>query len=202
MYVGNPTKSYNIHESTNGTITVDSDSYYSKLEALDHWIEKLIEALKGISGALPIYENNANFNVVPNKVQKIEDTIIKCRDYLTGIIKEGIIAPYRGICTMKTHFDKIGKRCIDCEENATANYCHDKCEICMKQKEIYEKAQERVVKNLYAQKIKTALVKNMTPITTPEPTRENTDPKMFNRLGNFVDKFLEVTYTLKDTDIS
>ena len=113
------------------------------------------------------------------------------------------------------HIDKtILEKCTLCEQAKNINYCRDECEICKKQANLYNSANDSVVKNFYKQRIKVELVKAMTPTGTPEispagtPTTLTTimpvvnKREMFNQRGNFIDKFLAVTYTLEDTDMT
>jgi hypothetical protein len=126
---------------------------------------------------------------------------------------------------------KIAERCRECERERDISYCIDKCETCKREKKLMEQSKDQIHKKIYVEKEKERMIRIMekevprsraTAIIPPVPgdptlrvgsmnnisTVATLGPVVrvpikaeFNRIGNFVDKFLAVTYTAADTDV-
>lgn len=109
-------------------------------------------------------------------------------------------------CSQYTYLSKIGKICSECERHKDLNYCTTECWYCQNNKKAYNAANNRVTTNQYVQVIKRQKVEEMLAIQPIQPIIEVTEkivtPTRFNRNGNFEDKFLAVTYTLDDGDMT
>ena len=109
-------------------------------------------------------------------------------------------------CSQYTYLQEIGKECSMCERYKDLDYCA-KCWFCQNNKKTYNNANNRVTTSQYVQVIKRKKVEEMLaiqPIVTAETivTAPIVTPTKFNRNGNFEDKFLAVTYTLDDGDMT
>ena len=108
-------------------------------------------------------------------------------------------------CNQYTYLSKIGRTCKECEKHKDLDYCVKECWYCENNKKAYEAANKRVTTNQYVQIIKRQKVEEMLsvqPIVPAVQTGQIAEPTKFNRNGNFVDKFLAVTYTLDDGDLT
>lgn len=77
----------------------------------------------------------------------------------------------------------------------------DSCDYCKRQRELMGQGKERTLRNLYAKDAKIEIIKAMKP-TVITRVKEIEKNNMYNRNGNFIDKFLAVTYTVADTDMT
>ena len=102
----------------------------------------------------------------------------------------------------------IGRICPDCEKNRSITFCQDLCPLCTRKTNAFNRAEDRVDTNQFVQIIKTERVNELRarastgpiiPVPGPQPLLPSLQ---LNRCGNFLDKFLAVTYTLKDTDLT
>lgn len=119
-------------------------------------------------------------------------------------------------CQQYTYLEKRGTRCSECEREKDYNYCMNKCGYCEKNRKAYNNADIRTITSQYVQIIKQERVEQMLarqPQPQPQPQPivinqtvdnfvVNSNREMFNRRGNFVDKFLAVTYTLDVADMT
>lgn len=102
---------------------------------------------------------------------------------------------------------KLGKSCSECEKAKDLDYCIKDCWHCEKNRRAYSNADSRVTTSQYVQVIKQERVEEMLsrqPIQATPVSQIINQPNstMFNRVGNFVDKFLAVTYTLDVADMT
>ncbi len=103
---------------------------------------------------------------------------------------------------------KIGRSCPDCEREKSITYCQDFCCFCKRKTKAFQRAEDRVDASQFVQIIKTERVNELRSRASTCPIIPLPGPQPFipslqlNRSGNFIDKFLAVTYTLKDTDLT
>lgn len=184
-------------------------------EALLPDVEEIIEYLQRIAAigrasaevAVPSIEQNVVPSVGPTVIPSVVGATL-------SVAPIGRVTDY---CHIHNKLQKMGKHCSECERYKSLSYCLDECGYCKKKAKNYERAEDRVDTNIYAQIIKMEKVKEMTPTTSPATTpvveqvvrdlAQTTPtgvikPGVFNRNGNFIDKYLAVTYTVADTDMT
>jgi len=153
-----------------------------------------------IPSAVPSVVQNVKPNGIPSNYEA------EMRRALGGGMVMNITRPC-DYCSEYTYLQEIGGECTMCERYKDMDYCRKECGFCQSNKKSYNNANNRVVTSRYVQVIKRKKVEEMLaiqPIVTAEPkVREAVVIRTkFNRNGNFVDKFLAVTYTLDDGDMT
>lgn len=101
---------------------------------------------------------------------------------------------------------KIGRSCPDCQREKSITFCQDLCGFCRRKTKAYERAEDRLDSGQFLQIIKTERVNDLRARVSTGPiipVPQSLLPSLqLNRSGNFLDKFLAVTFTLKDTDLT
>lgn len=151
-----------------------------------------------IPSAVPSVVQNVKPNGIPSNYEA------EMRRALGGGMVMNITRPC-DYCSEYTYLQEIGEKCTMCERYKDMDYCRKECGFCQSNKKSYNNANNRVATNRYVQVIKRKKVEEMLaiqPIVTAEPNVREVIRTKFNRNGNFVDKFLAVTYTLDDGDMT
>ena len=183
-------------------------------------VEEILEYLKVVAEVGRAYNGKGT---VPSIVPSVVPSVIT--EGTPSVVPNGIPSEYEAgmrralggemvmeitrpcdYCSQYTYLREIGKECSMCERYKDLDYCA-KCWFCQNNKKTYNNANNRVTTSQYVQVIKRKKVEEMLaiqPIVTAEPivTAPIVTPTKFNRNGNFVDKFLAVTYTLDDGDMT
>jgi hypothetical protein len=110
-------------------------------------------------------------------------------------------------CDQFGRMQKLGKFCSQCAKNKDLDYCIKTCWHCEKNRRAYSNADSRVTTSQYVQVIKQERVDQMLsklplPVINNPHIGVQASAGIFNRIGNFVDKFLAVTYTLDVADMT
>jgi hypothetical protein len=100
-------------------------------------------------------------------------------------------------------------KCLVCEEIKDLEFCITQCDFCKIKTKEYQRLENRVDANIYTQIIKTEkingmapVLSGMSPVVSQTTQMEIIKPSVFNRNGNFIDKYLAITYMVADTDIT
>lgn len=169
---------------------------------VNHALRALMKAFNMPDGGVNV-RRQEKYEEALELIHEAIGTLVKKKDTVAA-------QPIRGTDRCHIH-DKLIKKCWTCLQKRDISYCMDECEYCKEHRELMEQADRRTYRNIYAQRSKIAITKSTTTVTNQtaaviKPTTAviSSVPmniKIFNRNGNFIDKFLAVTYTIKDTDI-
>jgi hypothetical protein len=198
----------------NGVLNVRrSKKYIEVLKALHEGTGQIIKII-----AEPVISTVPNvIPSVPNVPSHVTgDSIIRVGSMSNGITMQ--IERPCDYCQQYTYLEKRGKRCTMCEQKRDYDYCMSECGFCEMNRKAYNNANSRVTTSQYVQIIKQERVEEMlsrqAPMVGAEEQRQiqtnkdahksvvQSNATMFNRIGNFVDKFLAVTYTVDVADMT
>lgn len=200
--------------------SITSSNFNSKNILIDELREKLGEALRRIQEVFVEESGRVREEICGELEEDVSETLEYLRQIVTigrkykesarGEVATQNVTPRESdYCHLA---GKIAEKCYECEANKDINYCCDRCETCKEERKLMGQAKNYMHKKIYVEKEKERIIgrmkqekpeERMSGIIAPmnNIAKELMVTAQFNRIGNFVDKFLAVTYTAADTDV-